>query len=74
MSDNEPKMAVLTDDELAKVRALEQELGDAVVILAYDKPLEPARLNREQQDRLMDVEATLPRAYLVAYRRPAPSE
>jgi hypothetical protein len=71
MSENEPKMAVLTDEEVATVRALEQELGEEVVILAYDKPLEPARLNRDQQDRLTDVEAALPRAYLVAYRRPA---
>ena len=64
-----PKTAVLGDEELAKVRALEKELGEDVVIIAYDKPLEPARLNREQQDRLMDVEATLPSAYLVAYRK-----
>lgn len=72
MADNEPRMAVLNDEELATVRALEQELGEGVVVLAYDKPLEPARLSREQQDRLMDVEATLPRAYLVAYRKPRP--
>jgi hypothetical protein len=74
MTENEPRMAVLTDEEVATVRALERELGDQVVVLAYDKPLEPARLSREQQDRLMDVEATLPRAYLVAYRKPVDPE
>lgn len=73
MGDAEPRMAVLTDEELAAVRALEEELGEDVVVLAYDKPLEPARLNREQQDRIMDVEATLPKAYLVAYRKPRPA-
>ena len=70
MTEDAPKMAVLTDEEVAKVRELEQELGEEVVVLAYDKPLEPARLSRELQDKLMDVEATLPRAYLVAYRKP----
>ena len=70
MSGDDPKIAVLNDEELAKVRELERELGEDVVILAFDKPLEPARLNREQVDKLMDVELTLPTAYLVAYRRP----
>ena len=70
MSGDDPKIAVLNDEELAKVRELERELGEDVVILAFDKPLEPARLNREQVDKLMDVELTLPPAYLVAYRKP----
>ena len=70
MSAEAPKIAVLNDEELAKVRELEAELGEDVLIIAYDKPLEPARLNRDQVDRVMDVELTLPTAYLVAYRRP----
>ena len=70
MSGDAPKIAVLGDEDLARVRALEEELGEDVVIIAYDKPLEPARLNREQVDKLTDVELTLPAAYLVAYRKP----
>jgi len=70
VSQESPRIAVLGDEELAKVRALEQELGPDVLIIAYDKPLEPARLSREQVDKLMGVEAELPQAYLVAYRRP----
>lgn len=70
MAGSDPKIAVLTDQELARVRALEQELGEDVVIIAYDKPLEPARLTREQMDKISDLEQELQHAYLVAYRKP----
>jgi hypothetical protein len=70
MSDDEVKLAILDDEAVAKVRALEKELGDNVVVLAYDRPLELARLNQEQLDRLTDVERALPHAYLVAYLKP----
>ena len=72
MSNDEVKLAILDDDALGKVRALEGELGDNVVIVAYDRPLELARLNQEQMDKLSDVERTLPQAYLVAYLKPKP--
>lgn len=70
MSNDEVKLAVLDDEAVAKVRALERELGENVVVLAYDRPLELARLSPEQLDRLTEVERTLPHAYLVAYLKP----
>lgn len=73
MSDDEVKLAVLDDEAVAKVRALEKELGENVVVIAYDRPLELARLSQEQLDRLTDVERTLPNAYLVAYLKPKQS-
>ena len=72
MSNDEVKLAILDDESLAKVRALEEELGANVVVVAYDRPLELARLNQEQMDKLTDVERTLPTAYLVAYLKPKP--
>lgn len=71
MTDEEPKIAELSEDEVGKVRALEGELGENVVIIAYDRPLQPATLSQEQVDKLMEVEQELPDAYLVAYRKPS---
>ena len=70
MNDDQVKLAILDDEALIKVRALERELGGNVVVVAYDRPLELARLNQEQMDTLTDVERTLPNAYLVAYLKP----
>jgi hypothetical protein len=64
------KIAELSDDEVARVRALEEELGENIVILAYDKPLSPARLTEEQVARVMEVEAEMGHSFLVAYRKP----
>jgi hypothetical protein len=69
MSD-EVKLAILDDEAVRKVRELEQALGENVVVVAYDRPLELARLNQEQLDKLTDVERSLPHAYLVAYLKP----
>jgi len=70
MSDTEPKLAALDDAAVAKVRALEQALGPNVVVLAYDRPLEVARLTPEQIDQVMEVERQIPNAYLVVYLKP----
>ena len=70
MPADEPKLAVLDDEAVAKVRALEEELGDNVVVVAYDRPLEPANLTAEQLEKVQDVEYGLVNTYLVAYRRP----
>ena len=70
MMDRLPKTAQLSEEELAKVQALEAELGDDVVVVAYEKPWQPARLTEEQVDKLMNLEQELRKAYLVAYRKP----
>lgn len=70
MADNQPKLAVLDEEALAKVRALEEALGPNVVVLAYDRPLEVARLTPEQVDQVMEVERQIPNAYLVVYVKP----
>ncbi len=70
MAEDRIKLAIMDDEALGKVRALEQQLGDNVVVIAYDRPLELARLNQEQLDKLTDVERTVPNAYLVAYLKP----
>ena len=72
MSNDEIKLAILDDEGVQKVRGLEKDLGENVVVVAYDRPLELARLNQEQLDKLTDVERTLPDAYLVAYLKPKP--
>jgi len=72
MADPEAQFAALSEEQLAKLRAVEAALGDNVVLLAYDRPLEPAHLTPEQMDLLCDLEAELGCAYVVAYRRPRP--
>ena len=62
----------LSEEQLAKLRAAEAALGENVVLLAYDRPLEPAHLTPEQMDLLHNLEAELRCAYVVAYRRPRP--
>ena len=66
------KLAMLDDEALAKVRALEQDLGDNVLVVAYDRPLEPANLTPEQLEKVNDVEYGLSNTYLVVYRKPKP--
>lgn len=70
MADNQPKLATLDEAAVAKVRALEQALGPNLVVLAYDRPLEVARLTPEQVDQVLEVERQIPNAYLVVYLKP----
>jgi hypothetical protein len=70
MTREEPQLAVLEDDEVQELRTLEDELGENVVILAYEKPLELANLNEDQLAKLWEMEQKLGHACLVAYRKP----
>jgi len=69
MSGAAPKPAVLSDEELAKVRALEAQLGKDVVLVAYAKPLEPAALTPQQLEQLQQLERELGHVCLVAWRK-----
>jgi hypothetical protein len=70
MNNEGVKPAVLDDESLQSVRTLEQSLGGNVVVVAYDRPLEYARLDPAQLEKLTSVEQRLPQTYLVAYRKP----
>jgi len=70
MPQDAPKLAMLNAQQVAKVRELEAQLGDDVVILAYDKPLEPAELTDEQVEKIKQAEAELEKVYLVVYKNP----
>jgi len=70
MQEPDVKLAQLSDEQLERVQALEDKLGDNVVLLAYDRPLQPATLSPEQVDEVMQLELEMPNAYLVAYRKP----
>lgn len=70
MSEQEMRLAELSDEEVAQLRSLEAELGESVVILAYERPLRPATLTEDQVAKLMELELNLGRAYLIAYRKP----
>jgi len=72
MSSVMPKPAVLSDEELSKVRALEAKLGDNVVVVAYAKTLQPAKLKPTDLQRLKKVEQELKHVYLVAWSKPSP--
>lgn len=71
MPEMDLRFADLTEQQLARVRALEAELGEGVAVIAYDKPLQPASLSDDQIARLAEVEMDLGTAYLVAYRKPS---
>jgi hypothetical protein len=71
MVDQATKPAVLDDEELTKLRALESKLGDSVVLVAYDKPLQPADLSPQQLDQLKKIEQEMGRVFLVAWKKPS---
>jgi len=64
-----PKPALLNDDQLAKVRSLESEIGDSVAVVAYTKTLQPADLSDEQLARIRQLEEEMG-VYLVAWKKP----
>jgi len=64
------KPAILNDQELSRLRAFEAKLGGDVVLVAYDKPLEPAELSAEQLEQLKSLEKEMGHVFLVARKRP----
>ncbi len=75
MGKEEVRIAILSAEEVARVEALERELGEDYVVIAYDKPLQPAELDDEQLRELRRAEAEIGKAYLVAYKKPqAPAQ
>ena len=70
MTDQAVKPAVLNDDELKKLRALEAKMGDDVVLVAYARPLEPAGLTDDQLGQIKKLEQDLGRVYVVAWKKP----
>ena len=68
MPHHRPRPAMLDDAELARVKRLEDELGDDAVVVAYAKTLEPAELSAEQLERLRKMEEELG-VYLVAWKK-----
>ncbi len=69
MNHEQPKPAVLDENQVHRVQQFEHELGDDAVVIAYAKALEPAELTPKQLDRLREVEKELG-VYLVAWKRP----
>jgi len=65
------KPAILNDTELSRLRALETKLGDSVVLVAYDRPLEPADLSSEQLEQLKSLEQEMGHVFVVAWKKPA---
>jgi len=61
-----PQVAHLGPAEVAKVEAVERTLGD-VYVVAYEKPVAPARLTPEQVSALQKAERELG-VCLVAYQ------
>lgn len=70
MSVSGTKPAVITEAELAKVRALEAKLGSDVVVVAYDQPTLPAELTPDQLALLQQLERELGHVVLVAWQKP----
>lgn len=64
-----PRIATLSSETLSRVKALEQELGGACVV-AYTRPLSPARLSSKQLQSLQNLEGELGLC-MVAYEKPA---
>ncbi len=64
--DGDITLASLNEKQLAKLKALEQELGSYV--LAFEQPLAPATLTAEQVQKLQEAEVELGLC-LVAYRK-----
>ena len=64
------KPAVLDDAGLARVRQLEAEIGDGVVVIAYAKITEPAELSNNKLAKLQQLEQQLGHVYLIAWKKP----
>jgi hypothetical protein len=62
----QPHLAHLDAPAVAKLEAVEKSLGD-VYVLAYDKPMTPAKLSSEQLKLLQQAERDLG-VCLVAYQ------
>jgi len=62
--------AVLNDAELTKLRALETRFGDGIVLVAYDKPLEPADLRGDQLEQVKSLESAIGHVFVVAWKKP----
>ena len=60
------QIAELEDEQLAKVKALEEELGKVIVAMRPYYPV--ANLNKEQVERLQDLEQELG-VVLLAYTK-----
>jgi hypothetical protein len=65
---SQPKIAMLGKEQVEKVRKLEEELGD-VYVVAYEKPLRPAKLTDEQLAKLQAAEKEMEGVYLVVYEK-----
>jgi hypothetical protein len=59
-------LAKLTDVQLNEIRKFEKEWND-IVLLAYQKPAEPAQLSLEQMQKIRNLEKELG-IILVAYK------
>jgi hypothetical protein len=59
-------LAKLTDVQLNEIRKFEKEWND-IVLLAYQKPAEPAQLSLEQMQKIRNLEKKLG-IILVAYK------
>ena len=64
----EPKIAQLGRQQVERVQELERDLGD-VFVVAYEKPLRPAKLTDEQLAKLQAAEEKTGGVYLVAYEQ-----
>ena len=63
---NQPKVATLAGDAVAKVQAVEKKLG--AYVIAYEHPVQPASLTPEQLAELTRLEDELG-VCLVAFRK-----
>ncbi len=61
------KIAKLTDSQLEEIRKLEKRMKD-IVLVAYEKPTDPARLTTQQLEKIRSLEKELG-VILVAYRQ-----
>ena len=64
----EPKIAQLGRQQVERVQELERELG-GVFVVAYERPLRPAKLTDEQVAKLQAAEDETGGVYLVAYEQ-----
>jgi hypothetical protein len=64
------KPAMLSAQQLAKLKSLESEIGDDVVVIAYAKAEEPAKLEDAKLKKLQETEKELGGVYLIAWKRP----
>lgn len=63
---NPMKFAELTESQIEEIRKLE-ELWKNIIIVAYEKPLEPARLSFKQFEKIQSLEKESG-VVLVAYK------